>query len=197
MRFPVLARRSPILGVAAGVALRPHHIVITRATSHSKCSASRGRYHHMPTDNFTRSITSNHMLHFGLLYVRYMTSPRGVRSRICAVGTLQLTILKLRPLHFLYLHVISQILSFLTINKQKRSKIRALGYAKHFQFNDKRRSNRSGPGFGPWGTPGAIRNVIYTHCKQKRSNYWALRNTSLQSETAITMRKIRRFNQQN
>lgn len=40
-----------------------HHIVITDATSHLKCDASKSRYHHMPTDNFTRSTTSNHMLH--------------------------------------------------------------------------------------------------------------------------------------
>lgn len=75
MRFPILAsigdtgRRG---GRRAPASSHCHY----EATSHSKCSASRGRYHHMPTDNFTRSITSNHMLHFGLLYVRYMTSPR-------------------------------------------------------------------------------------------------------------------------
>lgn len=36
-----------------------------REVAHWKCGTSRDRYHHMPTDNFTRSTTSNHMLHFG------------------------------------------------------------------------------------------------------------------------------------
>lgn len=44
-------------------------------TSHLKCVASRGCYHHMPTDNFTRSTTWKHMLHFELVYAHYMTFP--------------------------------------------------------------------------------------------------------------------------